>query len=169
MTALSAPEAPNLTAKVLLESFEVSSTSSNGVRLQQVDQGTLASSSYRFMARFADLTPMESAVPRAKPEFFAQIAVQERARAKFNRLKAQWVREMPASSRMRDLTSCDAYLRIVGMGEKALPFLIEEVRKEPRAWYRALELITEANPVTPGGGLDSIAEAWARWATENGV
>lgn len=87
---------------------------------------------------------------------------------KFKRLKAQWLREMPPSSRMRDLVLCKSYQRIIGMGKDALPFLLSEVEREPRAWFWALEAITEANPVPEGGDLNSIAQAWTRWASEHG-
>ena len=62
-----------------------------------------------------------------------------------------------------------AYLAIIGMGERAIPFLIAQLRSEgdePDQWFGALMAITGENPTKPEdqGNFQKMAEAWIKWA-----
>ena len=63
-----------------------------------------------------------------------------------------------------------AYQEIIGMGERAVPLLLAELRREPDDWFWALHAITGANPVPAAsrGNARTMAEAWLRWGAENG-
>ncbi len=62
------------------------------------------------------------------------------------------------------------YQRIIGMGEPAVPLILEELQREPDQWYWALEMITEENPVPPGaaGDVRRMAQAWIEWGKQRG-
>jgi hypothetical protein len=54
------------------------------------------------------------------------------------------------------------------MGERALPLLLAELKREPDDWFWALHAISGADPVPPAsrGRLHEMAEAWVRWGAE---
>lgn len=63
-----------------------------------------------------------------------------------------------------------SYQNIVGMGEPAVPMLLEELQREPDHWFWALEAITSENPVPPeaNGSIDEMARAWIDWGRQKG-
>ena len=63
------------------------------------------------------------------------------------------------------------YQRIIGMGWPAVPLILEELQREPDQWFRALESITEHNPVPPEamGKVRMMALAWVRWGEQQGI
>lgn len=63
-----------------------------------------------------------------------------------------------------------AYQRIIEMGEKAVPFILAELKKEPDHWFLALNSITKANPVSPSnqGNLEKMAADWIKWGVDHG-
>ena len=59
------------------------------------------------------------------------------------------------------------------MGEAALPLILSDLRQnvdEPDYWFVALSAITGENPVseTAYGNMVRMADAWLRFAEENG-
>jgi hypothetical protein len=62
------------------------------------------------------------------------------------------------------------YQQIIGMGQEAVPLILEELQREPNQWFWALEAITEANPVPleAAGKVGQMAEAWLAWGREHG-
>jgi hypothetical protein len=63
-----------------------------------------------------------------------------------------------------------AYQEIISMGERAIPLLLAELRREPDHWFVALHTITGANPVPPEseGKVSEMANAWVRWGEKGG-
>ena len=63
-----------------------------------------------------------------------------------------------------------AYQGIIGLGDAALPCILEELKKEPRDWFWALSAITGENPIpeSSAGKVEEMAEAWLRWGREQG-
>ena len=63
-----------------------------------------------------------------------------------------------------------AYQGIIGLGDAALPWILEELKKEPRDWFWALTAITGENPIpeSSAGKVEEMAEAWLRWGREQG-
>ena len=61
------------------------------------------------------------------------------------------------------------FRRIVGMGEAAIPLILEELRVRPSLLYVALEAITGENPVAETGSdsLEDISLIWQRWGEQN--
>ena len=89
---------------------------------------------------------------------------------RFLRLVAEWKLGRGHSSKLKDLAMHPAYQQIIGMGERAVPLLIEEMKERPDQWDWALRAITGADPVPPEswGKLKDIAAAWIAWGRERG-
>ena len=86
----------------------------------------------------------------------------------FENLIESWHKERGASSSTREITTCQSYLAIIGMGRDALPLIFERLRAEgekPDHWFAALRAITRDNPVQPQnrGNLREMAKAWLNW------
>jgi hypothetical protein len=106
-----------------------------------------------------------STVP-ARPTPAAE-TIQER----FQRLASVWRAETAYVSSSSDLVAYPAFMEIVGMGPAVIPLLLRELtNRTPGHWHRALHHITGADPVPPAdrGNIDKAAEAWLRWAKEQG-
>jgi len=62
------------------------------------------------------------------------------------------------------------YQYIIGMGEKAIRFLLEELRDRPNHWFWALKAIAQEDPVPENarGKFPEMVEAWLRWGRDRG-
>ena len=92
----------------------------------------------------------------------------------FMQLVEQWHIERRMTSSISQMTLCPAYLQIIGMGEKALPLILEQLRREdddPDHWFAALEAISGQDPVPEDAYGDTLemAKAWLRWEKERNV
>ena len=90
----------------------------------------------------------------------------------FTRLVEQWHVERGITSSLSDMIVCPSYLRIIAIGERALPLILNQLRREgddPDHWFAALEAITGEDPVPENayGDTVTIAKAWLLWAEEN--
>ena len=63
-----------------------------------------------------------------------------------------------------------AYQQIIGLGERALPLIFQELRREPDHWFWALAAITGKNPVPEedAGDLEAMANDWLSWGDAQG-
>ena len=88
----------------------------------------------------------------------------------FERLVEEWKCGRGHSSKLKDLAMHPAYQQIIGMGERAVPLLIEEMIERPDQWDWALRAITGTDPVPreSWGKLKDIAAAWVAWGREKG-
>ena len=91
--------------------------------------------------------------------------------SRFHALAAQWKEETRFLSSIHDMVTHPAYLQIIGMGQEALPLLIDELRREPDHWFVALQAITGTNPIPPSarGDVDAMTQAWLDWAEKRGL
>jgi len=91
-------------------------------------------------------------------------------RAKFQALVRQWVRGRGQSSKIKDLAMHRAYQQIIGMGEQAIPLILEEMERKPGHWSWALTAISGEDPVPPSarGRLKETTHAWLEWGTRKG-
>jgi hypothetical protein len=95
---------------------------------------------------------------------------------RFRDFAMQWRKERNSlSSSAWDNVRSPAYQRIIGMGERALPFILREIKREtmtgdPDDWFVALWSITGENPVPPEsrGRLKEMANAWLNWGLRLG-
>ncbi len=91
---------------------------------------------------------------------------------KFVRLRNNWYKERSVASSVSAIVMCPSYLGIIGMGEKALPFIFRQLEldgNDPDHWFIALEAITKANPISQDiyGNMPAMAQAWLNWADEH--
>jgi hypothetical protein len=88
----------------------------------------------------------------------------------FQQLVTQWKEATVLDSSVRDMVAHPAYLRIVGMGWRAVPLLLREMALAPDHWGPALTAITGQNPVQKpeAGKVKAIARAWVAWGHARG-
>ena len=63
-----------------------------------------------------------------------------------------------------------SYQRIIGKGQAAIPFILQELQREPDHWFWALHAITGHDPVPEGdqGDIAAMARAWIAWGKQRG-
>ena len=91
-------------------------------------------------------------------------------RIEFCHLVIQWKRETRFLSSLDKICTHTAYQRIIGMGEKVLPFIFCELETDPAHWFWALSAITGENPVQSyqRGNLKEMTRVWVEWARSHG-
>jgi hypothetical protein len=88
----------------------------------------------------------------------------------FRRLAAAWHKDTDYVSSMEKANKHPAYQEIMGLGHGVVPFLLRDLADNHTHWFTALGEITGARPTSPAiaGNIPKMAEAWLRWAKENG-
>lgn len=88
----------------------------------------------------------------------------------FSKLAEQWRQETLNFSNPHKILLHPAYLRIIGLGKEAVPFILEDLRKKGGHWFTALEAITGENPTLAehSGSMKLSAEDWIKWGVEQG-
>jgi|SRR6185369_1389943 len=88
---------------------------------------------------------------------------------RFHDLAMQWKNETAHQSVTFKRAMHPAYQQIIGMGEKALPFIFEELRHQPSGnWFWALHAITGQDIAETQDSIDSAITAWLNWGMEHG-
>lgn len=90
--------------------------------------------------------------------------------ARFDALAEEWKRDMRTSSSTTEMAMHPAYQQIIGMGERALPFIFRELEGEPDHWFWALKAITGEDPVpvSARGRIGAMRRAWLGWGSRKG-
>ena len=107
-----------------------------------------------------------SAAPvKPKPDAAAETVAE-----RFRLLSASWHRDTDYLSSMEDAENHPAWQEIVCLGPEVVPLLSRDLEDNHTHWFDALEAITEARPVpiADAGNIPRMAEAWLRWAKNNG-
>ena len=87
------------------------------------------------------------------------------------RLLSRWRTETAYLSSSTQITGHPAYQELIALGSAALPFLFRDLEQTSDGHLsKALATITGAHPVAAEdrGNIRKVAEAWLRWAKENG-
>ena len=82
--------------------------------------------------------------------------------ARFRKLAATWKSETELISKVSARAVHPAYQKIIGMGESAIPLILDDLAKNgPDDWFWALTAITDENPITPSvaGNMSAMTEA----------
>ena len=87
----------------------------------------------------------------------------------FVELTTKWRIAVGGYSTSRQITRNGSYFDIIGMGEKALPFIFKDMANEPDYWFEALKHITKVDPVPAShyGDLYKMTDDWLKWAREH--
>lgn len=98
------------------------------------------------------------------------VVVDDQLSQRFRKLAAVWQEECCHLSSVREMALHPAYQQIIGMGPAVLPYLLDELEREPDHWFWALQSITGADPVRPEhqGRVGEMAQDWLRWAGRRG-
>jgi len=93
------------------------------------------------------------------------------ARRKFDRLARRWRRETAVLSSTVDIAMHPSYQAIIGMGELAVPLILDSLTRRFDHWFWALEAITQDNPVPRRlrGNIEAMARAWLKWGSDKGL
>ena len=90
---------------------------------------------------------------------------------RFQLLAKRWRDECAHISSVREMVLHPAYQQIVGMGQSALPFILNELARQPDHWFWALRAITQEDPVLSEhtGNIAEMTQDWLEWASEKGI
>jgi hypothetical protein len=90
--------------------------------------------------------------------------------SEFKELVNTWKAEKSAASFVSSMVMHPAYQQIIGMGPKALPWILRELEKKTDHWFWALKSISRQDPVPPEsrGTMREMRDAWLKWGRDNG-
>ena len=91
-------------------------------------------------------------------------------RETFERLADEWELGRPRGADIEQMTKHPAYQRIIAMGDRAVPWLLQRLAEKPDHWFVALNAITGARPVRQEsrGRIKEMAQAWLDWGRQQG-
>lgn len=89
---------------------------------------------------------------------------------RFAQLAAEWKEKSRHMSNTAQMAMLKPYQQIIGLGEPAVPLILQELQREPDHWFWALEAIAQVNPVPPeaAGRVQQMADAWITWGKQQG-
>ncbi len=89
----------------------------------------------------------------------------------FRSLVDQWRRETGMDSSVARKTRHPLFGKIVAMGNKVVPLILEDIRRRPSHLFWAIAEITGENPVDQAvaGNVPKMIEAWLDWGRRRGV
>ena len=89
-------------------------------------------------------------------------------KTRFRELARRWSEETAFYSMSWQLVEHPAYREIVGMGEAAVPWILQEMEHGTARWSYALEDITGEDPAADAetGNFAQVREAWLAWGRE---
>ena len=94
--------------------------------------------------------------------------IQFSERETFERLKLEWKEATEMLSSITKKIKHPAYQEIIAMGEKVLPWILEELQREPSHWFSALSAIAQVDPVSADDNFEQAVEAWLNWGRSQG-
>jgi type I restriction enzyme M protein len=90
---------------------------------------------------------------------------------RFRKLSKNWKADTCLLSNITTKSMHPAYQQIIGMGEAAIPLILEELYNGDCAdWFWALTAISSENPITSeqAGDIKKMSEAWIEWGKLKG-
>jgi putative addiction module component (TIGR02574 family) len=88
----------------------------------------------------------------------------------FNVLAERWRRETGVKSDSEEIAMHPDYQKIIGMGNGAIPLILNEMATRGGHWFWALRAITRESHERPehAGNIKAITEDWLKWGRERG-
>jgi len=97
----------------------------------------------------------------------AKTEAETHIKPEFENLVKVWKKATVHYSFVRQKIVHPAYLRIVGMGEKAIPFILQELKERPSAsWFPALEAISGNDAAQAAKTVDEAVQSWLNWGKQ---
>jgi len=114
--------------------------------------------------------PTASTIKRMNQLVPSQGRKTEDLRAAFFRLAAEWKTGRNPTGTVSRMIAHPAYRAIIRMGPDVIPFVLEELKRDPDEWFYALAKLSGENPVPDAsrGRFPQMVEAWVRWGKDNG-
>ncbi|MYC33978.1 MAG: hypothetical protein F4X64_12490 [Chloroflexi bacterium] len=99
-----------------------------------------------------------------------EVEVEPADRERFQELADQLELDTILLSSSTQAAKHPAHREIVGMGEAAVPLILERMQAQGGHWFHALQAITGARPVPPEsrGRIKEMTQAWLEWGELNG-
>jgi len=91
--------------------------------------------------------------------------------SEFQALADQWKQDILGISSVSDIVMHPAYQRIMAMGKRALPLILQQLRRELDHWFYALEFITGSEGKDVAKSADTLEDArsaWLEWGYRHG-
>ena len=88
--------------------------------------------------------------------------------AVFRELVDEWKRATEFISITEEMVLHPSYQRIIGLGPSVIPFLLQELERDPDHWFWALQSITRVNPALGADTFDGAVSAWLDWGAQRG-
>lgn len=90
--------------------------------------------------------------------------------AMFEELAARWHDETGGHSVMARIVNHPVYLQIIGLGPRAIPLILEDLRQNGGWWFTALRALTRQDPCNACSATDHAEQrtAWLLWGETNG-
>ena len=146
------------------------------VSTRQISRSASSSSSLPFSPRFEAFPngPSAEVVRNAEVQILCEYQAVTSFKLpfylEFELLARQWEAETFFESSPYRMASNPAYKRIIGMGWKAVPFILARMASKSGFWFEALYAITGDQPVPPShaGDIDAMRRDWLSWGRRNG-
>lgn len=88
----------------------------------------------------------------------------------FAALANRWHDETDFLSSPSSITNNYSYLKILTMGKRAIPMILEDLKERGGLWYPALRILSEEDPVPieARGNVEQMKKAWLQWGRDRG-
>jgi hypothetical protein len=88
----------------------------------------------------------------------------------FRDLAETWRHDTATSSSALQIATHPAYLRIIGLGNAVIPFILADLEERSSHWFLALTALTGVDPVEvqKRGRIREMTQAWLNWGRRNG-
>ncbi len=86
----------------------------------------------------------------------------------FDELTARWRAETQSAPLSVQRETHFAYQQIIGLGEPALPLILENLRSDANDWFWALIAITRLDVAEGVSDVDEAAARWLAWGRDTG-
>ena len=87
----------------------------------------------------------------------------------FARLREEWNTNVAFKSKLFDICTDPAYLRIIGLGPRVVPLILREMQQEPDMWFWALVSITGEDVAGDVPNMKDATNLWLAWGREHNL
>ena len=107
-----------------------------------------------------------------RPSIMWTSAIKEEqdVRALFIELSERWKAATLCESSISAITTHPDYQKIIGLGNAAIPLILQDLIHGPNHWFAALRAITRQDPTgsEEAGDMKALTQAWLRWGRLHG-